>query len=119
MTPATLFAITIITKTKANVKTFAATVANFATTHLAIVQKMHIASPKISLGRNRMPSYTTRKTKSGTVFDVRFRIKDETGKDVNKRLCGFSNKRAAQQAYLDFMKSYTPPVIEPPQGLCC
>ena len=63
-----------------------------------------------------MPSYTTRKTKSGTVFDVRFRIKDETGKDVNKRLCGFSNKRAAQQAYLDFMKSYTPPVIEPPQG---
>lgn len=56
-----------------------------------------------------MPSYPTRKTKSGTVYDVRFRIIDETGAEVQKRLCGFSTKKAAQQAYLDFMKSYEPP----------
>ena len=60
-----------------------------------------------------MPSYLTRKTKSGTIVDVRFRILGEDGKEINKRLCGFPNKRAAQQGYLDFMKSYTPPVIEP------
>lgn len=63
-----------------------------------------------------MPSYTTRKTKNGTVIDVRFRILDENGKEVNKRLCGFQNKRAAQQGYLDFMRSYTPPAVEPPKG---
>lgn len=63
-----------------------------------------------------MPSYTTRKTKNGAVIDVRFRIIDESGKEVNKRLCGFQNKRAAQQGYLDFMKSYTPPVVNLPKG---
>lgn len=59
-----------------------------------------------------MPSYATRKTKSGTVTDVRFRIIDENGKEVQRRLCGYPTKRAAQQAYLDFMKSYTPPTFK-------
>ncbi len=63
-----------------------------------------------------MPSYITRKTKNGTFVDVRFRIIDESGKEINKRLCGFQNKRAAQQGYVEFMKSYSPPVIEPPKG---
>lgn len=56
-----------------------------------------------------MPSYPTRKIKSGTVYDVRFRIVDETGVEVQKRLCGYPTKKAAQQAYIDFMKTYTPP----------
>lgn len=59
-----------------------------------------------------MPSYPTRKTKNGTVTDVRFRIIDENGKEVQRRLCGYPTKRAAQQAYLDFMKSYTPPTFQ-------
>ena len=59
-----------------------------------------------------MPSFATRKTKSGTVTDVRFRIIDENGKEVQRRLCGYPNKRAAQQAYLDFMKTYTPPTFK-------
>lgn len=58
-----------------------------------------------------MPSYPTRKTKSGTVYDVRFRIIDDTGAEVQKRLCGYSTKKAAQQAYIDFMKSYVPPAF--------
>lgn len=56
-----------------------------------------------------MPSYTKRQTKNGTVIDVRFRIINDTGVEVQKRLCGYPNKRAAQQAYMDFMKDYTPP----------
>ena len=60
-----------------------------------------------------MPSYPTRKTKSGAVYDVRFRIIDNTGAEVQKRLCGYPTKKAAQQAYLDFMKSYAPPSLEP------
>lgn len=56
-----------------------------------------------------MPSYPTRKTKKGIVYDVRFRIIDETGLEVQKRLSGYPTKKAAQQAYVDFMKSYTPP----------
>lgn len=56
-----------------------------------------------------MPSYPTRKTQSGTVYDVRFRIVDDTGIEVQKRLCGYPTKKAAQQAYLDFMKTYEPP----------
>ncbi len=59
-----------------------------------------------------MPSYPTRKTKSGTVTDVRFRIIDENGQEIQKRLCGYSTKRAAQQAYLNFMKTYTPPTFQ-------
>lgn len=59
-----------------------------------------------------MPSFATRKTKSGNVTDVRFRIIDENGKEVQRRLCGYPNKRAAQQAYLDFMKTYTPPTFK-------
>lgn len=62
-----------------------------------------------------MPSYVTRKTKGGTVVDVRFRITGEDGAEINKRLCGFPNKRAAQQGYLEFMKSYVPPVLTPSQ----
>lgn len=63
--------------------------------------------------KNRtMASYTTRKTKSGTVTDVRFRIIDESGKEVQRRLCGYPNKRAAQQAYINFMKTYTPPTFK-------
>ena len=64
-----------------------------------------------------MPSYTTRKTKSGTVVDVRFRIISEDGLEVNKRLCGYPNKRAAQQAYIDFMKTYTPPAFTLTKGV--
>ncbi len=60
-----------------------------------------------------MPSYTTRKLKSGSVVDVRFRIIGEDGVEVNKRLCGYPNKSAARQAYMDFMKSYTPPSFAP------
>lgn len=60
-----------------------------------------------------MPSYPTRKIKGGTVTDVRFRIIDENGQEVQRRLCGYPNKRAAQQAYLEFMKTYTPPVLLP------
>ncbi len=56
-----------------------------------------------------MPSYPMRKTKNGNVYDVRFRVIDENGLEVQKRLCGYPTKRAAQQAYLDFMKTYTPP----------
>lgn len=59
-----------------------------------------------------MPSYPSRKTKSGTVYDVRFRIIDENGMEVQKRLCGYPTKRSAQQAYLDFMKTYTPPTFQ-------
>lgn len=58
-----------------------------------------------------MPSYPIRKTKIGTVYDVRFRIIDDTGAEVQKRLCGYPTKKAAQQAYLDFMKTYTPPTF--------
>ncbi len=56
-----------------------------------------------------MPSYPIRKTKSGPVYDVRFRIIDESGFEVQKRLCGYPTKKTAQQAYLDFMKTYKPP----------
>lgn len=59
-----------------------------------------------------MPNYPIRKTKNGTVVDVRFRIVDENGIEVQKRLCGYPNKRAAQQAYLEFMKSYSPPALK-------
>ncbi len=59
-----------------------------------------------------MANYPTRKTKNGTVVDVRFRIVDENGMEVQKRLCGYPNKRAAQQAYLEFMKTYSPPALK-------
>lgn len=59
-----------------------------------------------------MPSYAKRQTKNGTVFDVRFRIINDIGVEVQKRLCGYPNKRAAQQAYMDFMKDYIPPVCK-------
>lgn len=59
-----------------------------------------------------MPSYAKRQTKSGTVIDVRFRIINDTGEEVQKRLCGYPNKRAAEQAYMEFMKTYTPPVFQ-------
>ena len=59
-----------------------------------------------------MPSYTSRTTKKGTVYDVRFRIIDENGFEVNRRLCGYASKKAAQQAYIDFMKTYTPPTFK-------
>jgi integrase len=59
-----------------------------------------------------MPSYSTRKTKSGTVYDVRFRIIDDNGIEMQKRLCGYPTKRTAQQAYIDFMKTYTPPTFQ-------
>ena len=59
-----------------------------------------------------MASYPTRKTKDGIVTDVRFRIIDENGQLVQRRLCGYPTKRAAQQAYLDFMKTYTPPTFK-------
>lgn len=59
-----------------------------------------------------MPSYSKRQTKNGTVFDVRFRIINDTGAEVQKRLCGYPNKRAAEQAYIEFMKTYTPPVFK-------
>ena len=45
-----------------------------------------------------MPSYAKRQTKNGTVIDVRFRIINDTGVEVQKRLCGYPNKRAAEQA---------------------
>lgn len=63
-----------------------------------------------------MPSYPTRKTKSGIVVDVRFRIIDEKGQEVQKRLCGYPNKRQAQQAYIEFMKTYSPPAFELKKG---
>lgn len=56
-----------------------------------------------------MPSYPTRKTNGGTIYDVRFRIVNDEGIEVQKRLCGYPTKKAAQQAYLDFMKTYEPP----------
>ncbi len=59
-----------------------------------------------------MPSYSTRKTKNGTVFDVRFRIIDDNGQEVQKRLCSYPNKHAAQQAYIEFMKTYSPPILK-------
>ena len=59
-----------------------------------------------------MPSYAKRQTKSGTVIDVRFRIMNDAGVEVQKRLCGYPNKRAAEQAYMEFMKTYTPPVFK-------
>ena len=59
-----------------------------------------------------MPSYAKRQTKNGTVIDVRFRIINDTGVEVQKRLCEYPNKRAAEQAYMEFMKTYTPPVFK-------
>ncbi len=59
-----------------------------------------------------MPSYTSRKTKLGTVVDVRFRIISNEGLEVQRRLCGYPNKRTAEKAYLDFMKNYSPPAIK-------
>ncbi len=56
-----------------------------------------------------MVSYPTRKTKNGTVYDVRFRIVDKNGIEVQKRLCGFQTKHEAQQAFSEFMNSYSPP----------
>lgn len=63
-----------------------------------------------------MASYIQRKTKSGTVFDVRFRIIDESGQEVNKRLCGYPTKKSAERAYIDFMKSYVPPAFTLKKG---
>lgn len=59
-----------------------------------------------------MASYSFRKTKQGTVCDARFRIVNENGIEIQKRLCGYPNKRAAEKAYMDFMKSYTPPALK-------
>lgn len=58
-----------------------------------------------------MPSYPTRKTKNGTVYDVRFWIADENGAEVQKRLCGYPSKTQAHQAYLDYMQTYLPPIF--------
>jgi integrase len=59
-----------------------------------------------------MPSFSQRKTKTGVVFDVRFRIIDDSGIEIMKRLCGYPTKRAANQAYLEFMKTYVPPTFK-------
>lgn len=64
-----------------------------------------------------MASYIQRKTKSGTVYDVRFRITDENGQEVNKRLCGYHTKKSAERAYIDFMKSYVPPAFTIKKGV--
>ncbi len=63
-----------------------------------------------------MPSYPKRTTKQGTVYDVRFRIIDENGQEVQRRLCGYGTKKAAQQAYLNFMKTYVPPIFKAKKG---
>ena len=64
-----------------------------------------------------MASYIQRKNKTGTVYDVRFRIIDESGQEVNKRLCGFPTKKSAERAYIDFMKTYVPPAFTLKKGV--
>jgi integrase len=56
-----------------------------------------------------MSTILTRKTKNGNVYDITFRILNEEGKEIQKKLCGFPTKRAAQQGYIEFFKNYTPP----------
>lgn len=48
-------------------------------------------------------SLRERKLKSGTVYDVVFRVITLDGIESQKRLCGFKNKTLAKQAYLDFV----------------
>lgn len=59
-------------------------------------QTFYIASTKYTLQE--------RKTKKhGTVYDIVFRVYDETGKRYQKRLGGFATKGEARLAYTDFI----------------
>ena len=51
-------------------------------------------------------SLRERKLKSGTVYDVVFRVITLDGIEKQKRLCGYKNKTLAKQAYLDFVAEY-------------
>lgn len=57
--------------------------------------EFYISSNKYSLRE--------RKLKSGTVYDVVFRVLTLDGVESQKRLCGYKNKTLAKQAYLDFV----------------
>ena len=56
-----------------------------------------------------MASYHQYETAHGKMWLVRFRIINGDGKLVNKSLRNFKTKKTAEQAYRDFMESYTPP----------
>ena len=47
-----------------------------------------------------------RETKRGKVYDIRFRIIDETGKEKQKKLSGFANKTLAKKGYIDFVTEF-------------
>lgn len=47
--------------------------------------------------------------KKGTVYDARFRVVDGSGKEVQKRLCGFKTKAEAKRAAVKFLSTYVPP----------
>lgn len=55
-------------------------------------------------------SIQIRQTKKGTVYDARFRVVDGSGKEVQKRLCGFKTKAEAKRAAVKFLSHYVPPV---------
>lgn len=58
-------------------------------------------------------SYRTRETKkNGIVYDVVFRIRDDTGKMMQKTLCGYKTKALAKKAYMEYMSSYIAPPIK-------
>lgn len=55
-------------------------------------------------------SISSRQTaKKGTVYDARFRVVDGSGKEVQKRLCGFKTKAEAKRAAVKFLSHYVPP----------
>lgn len=54
-------------------------------------------------------SICSRATKKGTVYDARFRVVDGSGKEVQKRLCGFKTKAEAKRAAVKFLSHYVPP----------
>ena len=50
-------------------------------------------------------SYRNRKTSRGDVIDVIFRVIDETGEERQKVLSGFTSKRLADKAYMEFVST--------------
>ena len=61
-------------------------------------------------------SWKTRQTKSGTVYDVVFRIIDkQTLQEHQKRLCGFKTKAEAKAAHAEFITNYCEPIAEKPK----
>ena len=59
------------------------------------MEKLYISSDKYSIAE--------RSTKRGKVYDIRFRVINENGKEINKRISGYTSKTNAKLAYLEFI----------------